>query len=228
MFCFCCFGSWSVKGRLWYPFRNTDFPEKSCQSFSAAETLHPSVDTEWARGWFKYHIHCFCRWAKPAAISNEHWQERIWEHPRSLFVFFWRTTFQNPWGVPRGSLLSFFSIITFSVSLFMPFSRYVVTILVAKNKLFVCLSHHQPSSLRLLSSWHWCHQAVPQMHRRSRKKLGRSLFPVTGSTNISIRSGGPKSPLRVLWTWGKIKKISLLFETSLSWFCTHYRENMCV
>lgn len=119
VFCFCFLCSAALlKCILWYLFRNTDFSEKRYLNISAAETWHSCADTEWARGWFKYHVLCFCHWAKPAAFSNEHWQERMWEHPMSLFVLFWRTAFQNPWGVPRGSLLSFFSTITFSVSLF--------------------------------------------------------------------------------------------------------------
>lgn len=86
VFCFCFLCSAALlKCVLWYLFRNTGFSEKRYRNISAAETWHSCADTEWARGWFKYHVLCFCHWAKPAAFSNEHWQERMWEHPRSLF-----------------------------------------------------------------------------------------------------------------------------------------------
>lgn len=60
-------------------------------------------------------------------------------------------------------------------------------------------------------SWHLCHQAAPRMRRQSKKKSWRNLppsFPLTGSHNISIKSGGGKSALGVLW----FKKICLLLQ----------------
>lgn len=112
-----------------------------------------------------------CRAKRPAARSNENWQERMWYHPSS---FFWKTTFLNPRGVPRGYQDSMFRL---SLSLFLllvtlPRSRLL------KNKLVVCLTH----TVRLCSGSSPSGTDVIRLrHERTvsqrKKTLGVSLFP---------------------------------------------------
>lgn len=108
---------------------------------------------------------CLVKWALSGKnVVTSH------SHLLSLFE-------ENP--IPKSQrILSIHSLwLVVCLSLSVVLSCCVATVLVVKTS---WLSESLwPSSLRLRSSWHGCHQAAPQMHGHSREKLGVSRFSLS-------------------------------------------------
>lgn len=203
----------------WYPFWDTDLTEKSYQTFYVTDSLHSSLDAEWAseifRGLFKCRILCFLL-ASQAAGCLVKWELAGKIVVTSQILFLEKTTFLNPRGVPWGyqDTMLFLSLPLFLLLVTLPRSRLL------KNKLVVCLSH----TVRLCSGSSLSGTDVIRLRHertvsRRRKTPGVSLFPFR-----RIHRHQQKEWRTEVCPQCFVVKGSLLLETSWSWFWQNYTQ----